>query len=66
MAQSKHEKIERNVFLMIVLTLMTVSVGGLVEIVPLFFQRSTTQPVEGWKPYKNFGVVAGANLVYSF
>ena len=52
MAQSKHEKIERNVFLMIVLTLMTVSVGGLVEIVPLFFQHSTTEPVEGVKPYE--------------
>ncbi len=46
MAQSKHEKIERNVFLMIVLTLLTVSVGGLVEIVPLFFQHSTTTPID--------------------
>ena len=36
---------------MIVLILLTVSVGGLVEIVPLFFQRSTTQPVAGMKPY---------------
>ena len=42
MAQSNHEKIERNVFLMILLTVLTVSVGGLVEIVPLFFQTSTT------------------------
>ncbi|WP_341644021.1 cytochrome-c oxidase, cbb3-type subunit II [Thauera sp. SDU_THAU2] len=46
MAQSKHEKIERNVFLMIVLSLMTVSVGGLVEIVPLFFQHSTTTAID--------------------
>ena len=46
-----HDKIERNVGLMIVLIVLTVSVGGLVEIVPLFFQRSTTQPVEGLKPY---------------
>ena len=45
MAQSKHEKVERNVFLLIVLTLLTVSVGGLVEIVPLFFQHSTTSPI---------------------
>ena len=45
MAQFKHERIERNVFLMIVLTLLTVSVGGLVEIVPLFFQHSTTSPI---------------------
>ncbi|HEX5801703.1 MAG TPA: cytochrome-c oxidase, cbb3-type subunit II [Azospira sp.] len=46
-----HDKIERNVGLMIILTLLVVSVGGLVEIVPLFFQKSTTQPVPGLKPY---------------
>ena len=46
-----HEKIETNNFLMIVLILVAVAIGGLVEIVPLFFQRSTTQPVEGLKPY---------------
>ena len=46
-----HEKIETNNFLMIVLILVAVEIGGLVEIVPLFFQRSTTQPVEGLKPY---------------
>jgi cytochrome c oxidase cbb3-type subunit II len=46
-----HEKIETSNFLLIVLTLVVILVGGLVEIVPLFFQRSTTQPVEGLKPY---------------
>src|SRR5512134_3462622 len=46
-----HEKIETSNFLMIVLILLVVAVGGIVEIVPLFFQRSTTQPVEGLKPY---------------
>ena len=46
-----HEKIETSNFLMIVLILAAVAVGGLVEIVPLFFQRSTTQPAEGLKPY---------------
>jgi cytochrome c oxidase cbb3-type subunit 2 len=46
-----HEKIETSNFLMIVLTLIVVSFGALVEIVPLFFQHSTTQPVEGLKPY---------------
>jgi cytochrome c oxidase cbb3-type subunit II len=54
MAQHKdtgHQKIETNNFLMIVLILITVAFGGLVEIVPLFFQRSTTQAVEGLKPY---------------
>lgn len=47
----KHETIERNIGLMIILTVLVVSVGGLLEIVPLFFQKSTTQPVEGLKPY---------------
>ncbi len=46
-----HAKIETSNFLMIVLILLVVAVGGLVEIVPLFFQKSTTQPVEGLKPY---------------
>jgi cytochrome c oxidase cbb3-type subunit 2 len=42
-----HEKIETNNWLMIVLILLVVAVGGLVEIVPLFFQKSTTQPIAG-------------------
>ena len=50
-ARFSHANIETNNFLMIVLILLTVAVGGLVEIVPLFFQTSTTQPVAGLKPY---------------
>jgi len=46
-----HEKIETSNFLMIVLILLVVAVGGIVEIVPLFFQRSTTEAVPGLKPY---------------
>jgi cytochrome c oxidase cbb3-type subunit 2 len=46
-----HEKIETSNLLMIVLILLTVAVGGLVEIVPLYFQRSTTQPAPGVVPY---------------
>jgi cytochrome c oxidase cbb3-type subunit 2 len=46
-----HDQIERNVGLMIVLTILVISVGGLLEIVPLFFQKSTTTPVAGLKPY---------------
>jgi cytochrome c oxidase cbb3-type subunit II len=46
-----HEKIETNNFLMIVLILVTVAFGGLVEIVPLFFQKSTTEPIAGLQPY---------------
>ena len=46
-----HARIETNNFLMIVLILLVIAVGGLVEIVPLFFQKSTTQPIAGLKPY---------------
>ena len=46
-----HALIERNPWLLISLTLLVVSVGGLVEIVPLFFQHSTTVPIAGLKPY---------------
>ena len=46
-----HAKIETNNFLMIVLILITIAIGGLVEIVPLYFQRSTTQAAPGLKPY---------------
>jgi len=46
-----HEKVETNNFLMIVLILVVIAMGGLVEIVPLFFQKSTTEPVPGLKPY---------------
>ena len=45
------EVIEKNVGWMIVLIVLTVSVGGLVEIVPLYFQKSTTEPVAGIVPY---------------
>lgn len=46
-----HEKVETNNFLMIVLILLVIAVGGLVEIVPLFFQKSTTEAVQGVEPY---------------
>jgi cytochrome c oxidase cbb3-type subunit 2 len=46
-----HEKIETNNFLMIVLILLVLLVGGAVEIVPLFFQKSTTEPIKGIQPY---------------
>ena len=45
-----HASVETNNFLMIVLILIAVAFGGLVEIVPLFFQKSTTEPVTGVKP----------------
>jgi cytochrome c oxidase cbb3-type subunit 2 len=46
-----HSMIEKNSALMIVLIILVIAVGGLVEIVPLYFQKSTTAPVAGLKPY---------------
>ena len=46
-----HEKIETNNLLMIVLILLVIAFGGIVEIVPLFFQKSTTEPIRGLQPY---------------
>lgn len=51
MGTSGHAIIEKNLGLLIVLIIVAISFGGLVEIVPLFFQKSTTQPVSGLKPY---------------
>ena len=48
---SLQQKVEKNIGLMIVLVILTVSVGGLVEIVPLWSMKSMTQPVDGLKPY---------------
>ena len=46
-----HDMIERNQALLIILVILVVAVGGLVEIVPLYFQKSVTEPVAGLKPY---------------
>jgi len=46
-----HQKIETNEALLILLVILVVAVGGLVEIVPLYFQKSTTEPVKGLTPY---------------
>jgi cytochrome c oxidase cbb3-type subunit 2 len=47
----KHEKIETNAGLLLVLTMLAVSVGGLVEIAPLFFIKDTLEQVDGVRPY---------------
>ncbi|OJA05473.1 cytochrome-c oxidase, cbb3-type subunit II [Halomonas sp. QHL1] len=46
----KHEIVEKNVGLLAVLILVAISFGGLAEVVPLFFQKQTTEPVEGLEP----------------
>ena len=52
-----HDKIEQNIGLLIVLILVVISIGGLVQIVPLFFMHSTTEPVEGLEPYSALEVI---------
>ena len=47
----KHSKLEKNATLLLIASLAVVTIGGIVEIVPLFFQRSTTQAAPGLKPY---------------
>lgn len=46
-----HEKVETNIGLMAIFIVLVISVGGLIEIVPLFFLKDTTEPVDGLKPY---------------
>ena len=46
-----HETIEKNSPLLVVLIILVIAVGGLVEIVPLYFQRYTTEPIAGLAPY---------------
>ena len=46
-----HDVVERSLPWMVALTIAVVSIGGLVEIVPLYFQKSTTEPVKGLVPY---------------
>lgn len=57
----RHETIEKNVILMVVLTLITVSIGGLVQIIPLFTIESTIERVEGVRPYTPLEL-AGRNI----
>lgn len=52
-----HSTIERNVGILIILSILVISVSGLVQIVPLFFQHSTTEPAEGVKPYDSLRLI---------
>ena len=57
----RHETIEKNAILMLVLTLITVSIGGLVQIIPLFTIESTIERVDGVRPYTPLEL-AGRNI----
>lgn len=61
MAKFTHKTIEKNSILLLVLTLLVVSIGGLVEIVPLFWIKSTIEEVEGVRPYTPLEL-AGRNI----
>jgi cytochrome c oxidase cbb3-type subunit 2 len=56
-----HAWIERSAIILLVLTLITVSIGGLVEIVPLYMIESTIEPVKGVRPYSPLEL-AGRNI----
>lgn len=47
----RHEIVEKNLGLLVVLIVIAISFGGLTQIVPLFFQQETTEPIEGLRPY---------------
>ncbi|MES2097158.1 MAG: cytochrome-c oxidase, cbb3-type subunit II [Pseudomonadota bacterium] len=57
----KHKAIERNVMLLLVLSLITVAIGGIVEIAPLFWIQSTVTKVDGVRPYTPLEL-AGRNI----
>ncbi len=57
----KHDRIEKNVTLMMVLSLIVVSIGGIVEIAPLFYMQNTIEKVEGVRPYSPLELV-GRNV----
>jgi cytochrome c oxidase cbb3-type subunit 2 len=57
----KHDVIEKNSILLLVLTLLVVSIGGLVEIAPLFYLESTIEKVKGMRPYSPLEL-AGRNI----
>lgn len=58
---TKHEKLEKNSILLLVLVLITVSIGGLIEIAPLFYLESTIEKVKGVRPYSPLEL-AGRNI----
>jgi cytochrome c oxidase cbb3-type subunit 2 len=47
----KHDIVEKNIGLMIVLIVVAISFGGLAQVIPLFWQADTTEPIEGLKPW---------------
>lgn len=61
MSNWNHDKLERNSLLLLALIIVTVLIGGLVEIVPLFRKETVIEPVEGMRPYTPLEL-AGYNI----
>ena len=61
MAKFRHATIEKNSILMVILTLIVASIGGLIEIVPLYYLDSTIEKVRGMRPYTPLEL-AGRNV----
>lgn len=57
----KHEALEKNSILMLIFVVITISIGGIIEIVPLFRMETTIEPVEGVRPYTPLEL-AGQNV----
>jgi len=57
----KHETLEKNATLLLIFSLLVVTIGGLVQIVPLFFLQNTIETVEGMRPYSPLEL-AGRNV----
>ena len=55
----KHKVVEKNSILMLVLVLIVVSIGGLIEIAPLFYLESTIEKVKGMRPYSPLELAGG-------
>ena len=51
MSRFKHEFVEKNLGWLSILMILAVSIGGLVEITPLLFQKQTNEPIKGLQPY---------------
>jgi cytochrome c oxidase cbb3-type subunit 2 len=61
MIRFRHETIERNATLLLILSLLVVTVGGIIEIAPLFYLQNTIEKVEGMRPYTPLEL-AGRNI----
>ena len=57
----KHEILERNATLLLIFSFLVVTIGGLVQIAPLFYLQNTIEPVEGMRPYAPLEL-AGRNI----